>query len=155
MTELRQREPRIRNDGYLKWLRQQGCCCGCKSLPPSDPAHIRTGCAIYGKRHVGMQEKPDDQWSLPLKRAHHAAQHAFGDELGWFTAHGINPFQRALRYYGAYVAQMDTGGPRKARGEPAAKKPRKVKPTKKSYRAKPKGRGWPAQQRKLTNRGFI
>jgi hypothetical protein len=107
MSELRQREPRVLCPGYLEWLRKQGCACGCKSAPPSDPAHIRSGSIRHGKRPTGMAEKPDDRWAVPLNRVCHMRQHDFGDELGWWSAHGIDPFGTAEYYFGQYSKQAD------------------------------------------------
>jgi hypothetical protein len=107
MTELRQREPRVLCPGYLAWLRKQGCACGCKSAPPSDAAHIRSGSVLYGKRWTGAGEKPSDCWALPLKHAHHMAQHDFGSEIEWWNAHGVNPFETAIWYFKQYAKQAD------------------------------------------------
>src|SRR5580693_2121060 len=92
MTELRQRQPRVRCPSYLAWLRRQPCCCGCGTPAPSDAAHIRTGSPWYGKPYTGMGEKPSDCWAVPLNRSCHMRQHDHGDEIGWFAAHGIDPF---------------------------------------------------------------
>jgi hypothetical protein len=32
-------------------------------------------------------------------------QHDHGDEIGWFAAHGIDPFMLAIGYYGEYCEQ--------------------------------------------------
>jgi hypothetical protein len=105
MTELRQRQPRVLNPRYLAWLRRQPCACGCGSPAPSDAAHIRTGSVLHGKRSVGMAEKPDDRWALPLKRSHHRAQHDYGNELGWWHAHNIDLLKLSARYYVKFIAE--------------------------------------------------
>src|SRR5437016_3362084 len=102
MTELRQRQPRVECPQYLAWLRQQGCACGCGFTAPSDAAHIRAGSIRYGKDYTGMQQKPDDRWAVPLRHDHHMAQHQYGDEVGWWAAHGLDPFKLAIGYYGEY-----------------------------------------------------
>lgn len=97
---------RFRDPEYLAWLRKQPCACGCHQPPPCDAAHLRAGSIEHGKPHTGMQIKPDDCWAMPLKHAHHMAQHAFGDEVSWWHAHGVHPFVRALRYYGRYLQSL-------------------------------------------------
>jgi len=104
-VELRQRQPRERNEGYLRWLRQQFCSCGCGYPPPCDAAHIRSGSILYGKSYTGMGEKPSDRWAVPLNHTHHMAQHAHGDEIGWWSAQGIDPFALAIKLYKKYTDQ--------------------------------------------------
>jgi hypothetical protein len=107
---MTQRQPRFRDDGYLAWLRQQPCACGCRQPPPCDAAHLRAGDFASGKPAcTGAQIKPDDYWAMPLKHAHHMAQHAYGSEIEWWRQHGVEPFSRALRYYGRYL--QSTGLP--------------------------------------------
>jgi len=97
--QMQQRQARKPDPKYLAWLRRQGCACGCHQPPPCDAAHVRASSAKYLKRNA-LGKKPDDMWALPLKHAHHMAQHAHGDELGWWSAHGVDdPFALALRYY--------------------------------------------------------
>lgn len=123
MTELRQRQPRIRDEGYLKWLRQQHCGCGCGKTAPSDAAHLRAANLKYGKEFTGAC-KPHDFWAMPLNRSCHMRQHESGDELGWWAAHGISdPFGRAMRYYAAYQAERPT----EPAGKGSVSKPRKPK----------------------------
>lgn len=98
---LRQRRPRVSDLGYLKWLRAQRCAC-CSQNPPCDAAHLRASSFKHGKS-PGIGQKPDDRWALPLKHNHHMAQHAHGDELGWWKAHGIDdPFELCIEYYERY-----------------------------------------------------
>lgn len=115
-----ERQPRLHDEGYLAWLRQQPCACGCGKPAPSDAAHLRAGSILHGKPPItGMQIKPDDRWATPLNHDCHMRQHEFGDEVLWWSAHGIDPFKLAIRLYKEYGG---TGG--KARG------PRKIKPRK-------------------------
>ena len=137
MTALRQRQPRQREPQYLAWLRLQGCSCGCKSPPPSDAAHLRAGSIVHDKPITGMGTKPDDRWALPLRHDHHMAQHRYGDELGWWSAHGIEPFSLTMWYYTSYLAS------RKPAESRSASRPRK-----------PKARAKTRQQRKIASRGF-
>ncbi len=62
-------------------------------------------CEMYGKRFVGMAEKPDDRWSTPLCRTCHTAQHDFGDERQWWALAGLDPFGIAIKLYAEYQAQ--------------------------------------------------
>jgi len=51
-----------------------------------------------------MGQKPGDNWALPLKHNHHMAQHAHGDELDWWAAHGVrDPFELCIDYYKRYL----------------------------------------------------
>ena len=105
MVMLRQRRPRKLDAGYLAWLRGQPCAC-CRLSPPCDAAHLRAASAKYDKPITGVGMKPDDRWALPLKHAHHMAQHAYGDEIGWWRDRGVHdPFALCLEYYGRYIRE--------------------------------------------------
>jgi len=150
MTELRQRQPRIKEPKYLAWLRKQNCACGCGKPPPSDAAHLRATSLPYGKEFTGSG-KPHDRWAMPLNRSCHMRQHAHGDEVGFWAAHGIpDPFGRAMRYYSAWFAQAATE-PQERRSAP---KPRKPKAAIKSHRKPRGGAGWPTKQPNIANRKF-
>lgn len=99
----RQRQPRQKDDGYLAFVRKLSCpICAAR---PVDPAHIRVGNRLLGKRSVGVAEKSGDSWAVPLCRTHHDEQHAVGDELRFWASHNIaNPFQFALALHAAYDA---------------------------------------------------
>lgn len=101
---MSQREPRQLDPGYLAWLKTQPCC-ACKrsfmQVGPSDPAHLKAGNVVLGKPWAGTA-KPDDKWATALCRSCHDRQHAHGDELGWWSAHGIDPFKLAARLYARY-----------------------------------------------------
>lgn len=100
---LRQRRPRQSDPGYLAWLREQRCACGCLQGPPCDAAHLRASSYQYGKSITGVGQKPDDKWALPLKHQHHMQQHAYGDERTWWAAHGVpDPFKLAQQFYQRY-----------------------------------------------------
>ncbi len=69
---------------------------------------------VYQKPMTGMGRKPDDKWALPLKHSHHMAQHDHGDELGWWSAHGVkDPFALCMKYYARFGG--DGGEPVKRR----------------------------------------
>jgi len=142
MTELRQRQPRIREPSYLAWLRKQKCSCGCQKPPPSDAAHLRAGSIAYGKEYPGLGAKPSDCWAMPLNRSCHMRQHAYGDELGFWAAHGVpDPFGRAMRYYAAYQIEAWRNAGGKPQERPATSRPRKPK-----VRAKPSPRSRTARR---------
>jgi hypothetical protein len=143
MTELRQRQPPIREPAYLAWLRKRPCACGCGKPPPSDAAHLRSGSIAYGKEYPGLGAKPSDMWAMPLNRSCHMRQHNYGDELGFWAAHGtFDPFGRAMRYYAEYQAEC----PSKTAGAPAVSKPRKTKVRIKPLGRAPVGRLWPKRK---------
>ena len=52
-----------------------------------------------------MGEKPSDRWAVPLNHTHHMAQHAHGDEIGWWSAQGVDPFALAIKLYKKYTEQ--------------------------------------------------
>ncbi len=85
-----------------------------------------------------MAEKPSDCWALPLKHSHHMAQHHYGDEVGWWSAHGIDPFNLAIGYYGEYEQQ-----------HPKPVKPRLERKGKPKRKAKIASRGFDKQKRKF------
>lgn len=102
MTE--QRQPRLRDERYLAFLRKQPCCV-CKAPAPSDAAHIRMASTVYGKRATGMAEKPDDRWAVPLCRplagfefGCHKIQHSMNEAEFW-RSRGVNPFEIANCLY--------------------------------------------------------
>lgn len=111
---MTQRQPRMVDVGYLKWLRLLPCCvCG---GTPSDAAHIRFAAKAFGKRYTGMAEKPDDKWAVPLCRKCHTEQHSLNEEVFWLRK-SMNPLMRAMWLYKKYGG---TGGSVK-------KKPKKKK----------------------------
>jgi hypothetical protein len=166
MTKLRQRRPRIAEPAYLAWLRQQACACGCGSPPPSDAAHLRASSLKYDKDFTGGGRKPDDKWAMPLNHACHMRQHAYGSEVGWWSAHGVpDPFGRSMRYYAAYTAEAFANAGKRHSDASEPRKRRKAKPGRKPHPRPPAvARGpkkripspanpWPVG-RKIRNRGF-
>lgn len=99
---VRQRQPRLLDAGYLAFLREKPCCCGCNRPPRSEAAHIRIG--LFAK-HM----KPHDKDAVPLNAWCHRlapdAQHQ--DEIGFWERRGIDPFDIAARLYAEYGG---TGG---------------------------------------------
>jgi hypothetical protein len=124
-----QRRPRLLDRGYLEWLRERDCICGCMQGPPCDAAHLRAASAAYDKPESGMRRKPDDRWALPLKHACHMKQTAFGSEILWWQSRGVrDPFKLCLVLYECY------GGDG---GHPAPAKKRKARPPKDKRRKIP------------------
>lgn len=144
IMELRQREPRLVDPAYLRWLRKKPCCV-CGKPAPSDAAHIRFGSEAYGKRNVGMAEKPDDRWAIPLCRECHTSQHS-ENEQEWWRRKRMLPLLLARKFYSEFGG---TGGRQRTK-----RKPRQT--------IHPKGFGpklrtrnaWPQGKRKIQNRGF-
>jgi Putative HNHc nuclease len=90
---LRQREPRIRDNKHLDFIRSLPCCI-CGGID-TEAAHIRTASLEHGKSHTGMQERPSDIWSLPLCNRHHREQHGM-NEMSFWAQYQINPFALAI-----------------------------------------------------------
>lgn len=98
---LRQREPRQRNEAFLKFVRAHPCCV-CFAPAPSQAAHIRMGSIDHGKRQTGVGERPSDCWSVPLcARCHLYDQHCTGERLYWRWT-GIDPIALAQRLYAEF-----------------------------------------------------
>jgi hypothetical protein len=137
---VRQRQPRIEDAAHLAYVRGLPCTiCG---MPGSDPAHLRSAAPEYGKRHTGMQEKPDDCWVLPLCRRHHDEQHGT-NELLWWASYGIaDPFALAADLY---ASRPGASKPR----QQSAKRERPVPPRKPKEQRANVGNG---QSRKLESR---
>ena len=143
------RQPRLIDNAYLRWLRKQACSCGCGKPAPSDAAHIKSGSVAMGKPPAGTL-RPSDFWAVPLNRSCHMRQHAYGDELGWWSAHGRDPFKLAISYYAEFQAGRITAT------EPRPKGPRKVKPRKpRAQRQKLKGRGFDKKHRPFPKGGWL
>lgn len=108
---MRQRQPRLHDDGYLEFLRLKPCCV-CGSRIRVEAAHLRHGL-------TGMGRKPDDRLAVPLCAWCHRegpnAQHKMNEMVFWSLAM-IDPFSIASFLYKEYGG---TGG--KAKG------PRKIK----------------------------
>ena len=92
---------RVRDNGFLAFLRRQPCACGCGAPAPSDAAHIRMASPERGKLPTGMQVKPSDRFAVPLRRACHERQHSMSEARFW-SERGIDPFAVADRLYAEY-----------------------------------------------------
>jgi hypothetical protein len=90
---LRQKEPRVRNEAHLRFIRSLPCCI-CGGID-TEAAHIRTASLEHGKRETGGSERPSDIWCLPLCNNHHREQHSM-NEISFWSSHGIDPFILAM-----------------------------------------------------------
>lgn len=95
------KKPRREDSAHLKFIRELPCLVSGEF--PVHAAHIRYKAPEHGKRETGMQEKPDDRWTVPLAaRLHtdgHEAQHKAG-ERAWWAERGIDPCSVALALWG-------------------------------------------------------
>lgn len=88
------RHPRVHDEKHLDFVRSLPCL-SCWDDTATEAAHLRTGAMQYAKRETGLGEKPSDRWTLPLCSKCHRLQHE-GNELGFWTTRGINPFVLCL-----------------------------------------------------------
>lgn len=96
---MRQRHPRIHNEVHLDFIRGLPCI-SCGNDIETQAAHLRSDDRMYGKTGAGMQQKPDDMWTLPLCGRCHDRQHT-GNEMNFWTNLGVNPFVLALSLFAA------------------------------------------------------
>lgn len=134
MNQLRQRQPRLLDPGFLAFLRRKPCTC-CGRAPPSHAAHIRIG--LFAK---GM--KPHDKHAVPMCSWCHLdgpeAQHKMNETEFW-EMWQIDPFDVAAKLYAEYGgAGGQVRGPRAVKTRPP-----------KAQRQKIKSRGFGSQKRKL------
>lgn len=108
-SNLRQRQPRVRNERHLSLIRSLPCLI-CFRPAPSEAAHLRYGEPARGKPPTGISEKPDDKWTLPLCAEHHRtgkdAQHGMG-EREWWELHGIDPIALCEALYAAGADRIE------------------------------------------------
>lgn len=105
-----QRKPRVREPLYLAFIRRQACAAagagGCGG--PIEAAHVRYSDASRGRTNPGMQQKPDDQYTLPLCRSHHTAgtnaQHSMNERKFWEMV-GADPAILMASFRKAYEAR--------------------------------------------------
>lgn len=87
------KRPRVKADKHLAWIRTLPSvisgCMGCEAC------HIRMADLSYAKQSTGMQEKPDDRWTLPMTPDEHRKQHS-GSERGFWLRQDIDPCKVAL-----------------------------------------------------------
>lgn len=105
-----QRQPRVRDPGFLAWLRRLPCVAGaveggCEG--PIQAAHIRFSDHAKGRVNSGMQAKPDDSWCLALCRRHHLDDQHQMSERKFYERLGIEPGDLAIALHAAYLADED------------------------------------------------
>src|SRR5262245_29562903 len=87
---------------HLAYVRRQPCAvCGTRFQVAA--AHVRLASAKHNKA-TGMQQRPSDQWAVPLCAYHHRlgpvgiAQHK-GSEAAFWKKAEIDPFELAQRLW--------------------------------------------------------
>lgn len=106
-----QRQPRERDPGYLAFLRRQPCRIGLVApgtcAGPIQACHVRYSDAARGKRNAGVQAKPSDRYATSCCAAHHAEQHARGNERAWWASYGLNGLDVAAQQFAEYEGAAD------------------------------------------------
>ncbi len=95
---VRQRQPRMKDEKHLKFVRQLPCVV-CGNDIETEAAHVRAADPSIGKLNSGIGAKPDDCFVLPLCGEHHRSQHKYGDEIEWWQIMRVDPIKVALRLY--------------------------------------------------------
>lgn len=85
------RKPRVKKEPHLRFIRGLPCCV-CLNNIETQAAHVRF--SIDGKMNPGIQQKPDDKWTVPLCGRHHTDQHKMEEQAFWLTV-GIDPIKLA------------------------------------------------------------
>lgn len=85
---------RQKNNAHLDFIRELPCAI-CGDDTSTEAAHVRYAEARIGKRQTGMQEKPDDAFTVPLCGKHHREQHS-GNERAWWNGYEIDPLMLSL-----------------------------------------------------------
>ncbi len=76
-----------RDKQHLRFVAKQPCLvCG---REPSDPHHLRFA------QPRGLAQKVNDEFTVPLCRAHHRELHRAGKEVGWWSRTGLEPIESA------------------------------------------------------------
>lgn len=154
MTELRQRQPRVRDKGFLAFVRTKPCCI-CGATGRTQAAHIRYGDPARGESSTGMAQKPNDRRAVPMCgpllgamppiKGCHFEQHGQNERAFW-ERKGLDPFVIAARLSAEYGASR----PETGRGERKLRRPRKAEARQKRATA----RRQPGPKRKIQSRGF-
>ena len=101
---MRQRQPRINDEGHRKRVKRLHCClCG---RSPVDATHIRYSDEARGKQNPGLGRKPSDTFVVPLCREHHDQQHR-GNEQDFWAGYDVDPLRLAdLLYCNTYDPEI-------------------------------------------------
>lgn len=73
---------RQNNEKHLAFVRGLPCLV-CPDDTTTEAAHVRFHDFRADKRSVGIGEKSDDRWAVPLCGAHHRAQHEMNEREFW------------------------------------------------------------------------
>lgn len=73
------RDNRWRSQAHLSFVRGFRCAMPHCDGVPTEAAHVRLGSG------AALSQKPDDHRTVPLCKAHHAAQHTQGEQTFWRT----------------------------------------------------------------------
>ena len=92
-------KPRYRQTSakHLAFIRSLPCAVS-GSRGDIEAAHIRMASPRHAKPETGMQQKPDDKWTVPLSAFQHrgpGGQHDH-DEATWWKDRGIDPIELAM-----------------------------------------------------------
>lgn len=103
------KRPRIKNEAHLKFIRGLPCVV-CGDNTSTEAAHIRMSCDWAGKRAVGMGEKPDDIWTVPLCGRCHKEQHGMNEQDYWWGVRMryLDPVKVALALF-VHTGQHEVG----------------------------------------------
>lgn len=94
---------RVRDNGYLAFLRRQPCrVAGLTCDGPIEACHVRYGDASRGKVNPGLQCKPSDRFAVSLCAGHHRAQHSAGNERAWWSSYGKDGLAEADAQFEQY-----------------------------------------------------
>lgn len=96
---MRFKHPRVHDGAHLEFIRSLPCI-SCFNDIETQAAHLRSDNRMYGKTGTGMQQKPDDRWTLPLCGRCHDVQHK-GNEKNFWANLGVNPHVLALSLHAA------------------------------------------------------
>ncbi len=79
------KHPRRHNKAHLDFIRGLPCII-CGDNTTTEAAHLRFSDRRAAKPQIGMGEKPDDRWTIPLCGKHHRLQHSKGEESFWLDS---------------------------------------------------------------------
>lgn len=91
------KQSRVHDEKHLAFIRQLPCIVTGENTTV-EAAHVRMNDLRVAKRKVGIGEKPDDRWALPLSGEQHRRQHTMNERRFW-EAVGIDPILYALALY--------------------------------------------------------
>lgn len=84
---LNKRQPRVRDKVYLGWVAQLPCVATLKrtgrEVRGVHVAHVRFHAPADGWVNPGLQNKPDDDRTVPLAPHEHALQHSMNERAYW------------------------------------------------------------------------